>query len=73
MNKCFKCGEMNEYYIWGIKENEKHERILYSKCNNKEECLKIIRILQNKYKCSNCRIQILNLNKPFNFVKEVLK
>ena len=62
-----------EYYIWGIKENRKDEQILYSKCKNKKEGLKVIKILENKYNCSNCRIQIINLNKSFNFIKEVLK
>ena len=64
---------MEEFYIWGVKDKEKDESILYTKCKNKEECLRVIKILENKYKCSDCRIQIMDLNKSFDFVKEVLK
>jgi hypothetical protein len=54
----------NEFPIWGIKPNEKIESLLYTKCISYKEAFKILELLENKYKCTNCRIQILDLNAP---------
>lgn len=61
---------MLEFYIWGIKPKEKYEDILYSKCKNKAECLKVIEILEKKYKCKNLRIQQIDISKPLDLKEE---
>jgi hypothetical protein len=51
-----------EFIIWGKDKKNKEEYPLYTKCKNKEECLKVMEILKNKYKCYDLRVQIIDLN-----------
>lgn len=62
-----------KFPIWGIKPNEKRESLLYTKCISLKEAEKIIDLLETKYKCTECRVQILDLNSPIqnDFVKSI--
>ena len=62
-----------EFIIWGKDKRNKEEYPLFTKCKNKEECLKVMDILRNKYKCYDLRIQIIDFSNKFDFSKEVLK
>jgi hypothetical protein len=53
-----------EYVIWGIPEGESMEDILYTKAESEEEAEKIMKILENKYNCSNVRLQIIDFEMP---------
>ncbi len=57
----------NEFPIWGIKENEVNETLLYTKCKTLKDAQVIKNLLINKYKCSKVRIQILEFNNKLNF------
>lgn len=54
----------NEFPIWGTKPNEQIETLLYTKCISFNEALKVLNLLEKKYKCTKCRIQILDFNAP---------
>jgi hypothetical protein len=58
-----------EYVIYGIHPNETEEQILMTKFNGETIVSKImannlVKILENKYNCTNLRIFELNLNLP---------
>jgi hypothetical protein len=61
-----------EFIIWGKDQRNKDEYPLYTKCKNEKQCLKVMEILTNKYKCYDLRIQIIDYSNKFDFAREVL-
>jgi hypothetical protein len=56
----------NEYVIWGISPNKNFEEILYTKAKNLEQAETVVYMLETRYQCKKCRIQILNFNIDYN-------
>lgn len=56
----------NEYIIWGIKPENNFEEILYTKATNLGQAEIVCFMLETKYQCKKCRIQILDFNTDFN-------
>lgn len=62
----------NEYVIWGIPKGKKYEEVLHTGCETMAEAKKVSEILEKKYKCTEVRIQVLNLNQPWDSVQSFL-
>jgi hypothetical protein len=56
----------NEYVIWGIKPGNNFEEILYTKATNLGIAETVVYMLETRYQCKKCRIQVLNFNTDFN-------
>lgn len=64
-----------EYVIWGVPKDKTEEEILFTEAQTKVEADKVIEVLQEKYGCTNCRIQVIDFTKDFNqeFINAILK
>lgn len=51
-----------EYIIWGLKPGNNFEEILYTKAENLEQAKTVVYMLETRYDCKKCRIQILDFN-----------
>ena len=58
-----------EFIIWGVPDGSTDETILHTKSQTQEEARKVIQTLENCYRCTDCRIQILDISQPANFAK----
>lgn len=62
----------NEYVIWGISPTGTDEQPLFTKASDMGEAEKVKTILETKYGCTKCRIQIIDgtipdFSKTINF------
>jgi hypothetical protein len=64
-----------EFIIWGIDaaKGGTIEDILHTTCETYQEAKNCIQILEKKYGCKNCRIQIIDFSQPVNFANEFAK
>ena len=61
---------MKEYVIWGKAPNSKTEDLLVSEragINSQAQAESVLRSLESKHGCTECRIQVLDLSEPFNW------
>lgn len=49
-----------EYIIWGLKPGNNFEEILYTKAENLGIAETVVYMLETRYQCKKCRIQVLN-------------
>ena len=60
----------NEYVIWGVAPGTSIETLLVSEKANiksEEQAQNIVDKLINEHGCTSCRIQVFNLNDPFEW------
>jgi ATP phosphoribosyltransferase regulatory subunit HisZ len=62
-----------EFIIWGIAPGQSMEDVLFTDCKTLGEAKRAVNALILKHSCKAVRIQILDLSKPFDFVKEFCK
>ena len=60
-----------EFVIWGVAEGEKDENILFTKATTINEAKSVIKVLETKYKCTNCRIQVIDFSAGIDFTKTI--
>ena len=61
---------MKEYVIWGKAPNSKTEDLLVSEkagINSQAQAESVLRSLESKHGCSDCRIQVIDLSVPFTW------
>ena len=59
-----------EYVIWGKAPNSAVEDLLVSEkagINNIAQAKRALNLLESKHGCSDCRIQVIDLNVPFTW------
>lgn len=60
----------NEYVIWGVAPGTCSETLLVSEkagIKSAEQAQNIVEKLISEHGCTSCRIQVLNLNDPFEW------
>ena len=61
---------MKEYVIWGKAPNSKTEEWLVREragINSQAQSESVLRSLESKHGCSDCRIQVIDLSVPFTW------
>lgn len=60
-----------EFIVWGIPPNQTMEDILTTNATSLNDAANHIRILESKYGCTKCRIQIFNVGDKPDFTKAI--
>ena len=61
---------MKEFVIWGKAPNPKIEDLLVSEkagINSQAQAESVLRSLESKHGCTECRIQVIDLSKPLKW------
>lgn len=62
-----------EYIIWGLKPGSNFEEILYTKAENLGIAETVVYMLETRYQCKKCRIQVLDFKSDIRqeFIKSI--
>lgn len=60
-----------EFIVWGIPPNQTMEDVLMTNATSLDMAQRQVQVLESKYGCTNCRIQILNLRDKPDFTKAI--
>ena len=64
---------MKEYVIWGKPPGKSEEDLLYTPARSMTDANRVCKILRDQHGCTALRIQVIDLDKPFNASKAFAK
>ena len=62
---------MEEFIIWGYPPNGE-DTLLHTKSKTMDEAKRVMVVLEEDHGCTNMRVQVLDISKPFNFTDGIL-
>jgi hypothetical protein len=64
-----------EFVIWGIDPKNDYESILYTKATSLDQAKTVVYMLESRYDCKKCRIQVIDFNTDFknDFINSINK